>query len=281
MARSTPVSTAGWARGSRTARARASSATSRACSASRATASAACRSCARRPGSATTRRASGILQLLRTEPELAAVADHTRILEAAGIPHRILAPKDCLEVEPALAHAQVPFAGGLHLPADETGDCQMFTQALAEHASKRGVRFRFETTVEALEVEDDRMTGVATSAGPLERRSLRGCARQRRSPAARAARDPPPDPAGEGLLGHAPGRALRPRAARIGDGRAQQGRDHAPRQPRARRRHRRARRDRHRSPARALRHAVAHACASSSPTPASSTGRSTGRACGR
>ena len=110
---------------------------------------------------------SGILQLLRTGPELAAVADHTRILEAAGIPHRILAPQGCIEVEPALAHAQVAFAGGLHLPADETGDCQMFTQALAEHASRRGVRFRFETTVEALQVEDDRMTGVATSAGPL------------------------------------------------------------------------------------------------------------------
>ena len=109
----------------------------------------------------------GILQLLRTEAELAAVADHTRILAAAGIPHRLLAPQACLEVEPALAHARVAFAGGLHLPADETGDCQLFTQALAEHASRRGVRFRFETTVEALQVEGERMTGVATSAGPL------------------------------------------------------------------------------------------------------------------
>jgi D-amino-acid dehydrogenase len=109
----------------------------------------------------------GILQLLRTEQELAAIADHTRILAAAGIPHRVLVPKACLEVEPALAHAQVPFAGGLHLPADETGDCQLFTQALAEHASRRGVRFRFETTVEALQVEGERVTAVATSAGPL------------------------------------------------------------------------------------------------------------------
>jgi D-amino-acid dehydrogenase len=110
---------------------------------------------------------SGILQILRTEQELAAVAAHTRILDAAGIPHRILPPKGCVEAEPALAHASVPFAGGLHLPADETGDCQLFTQALAEHASRRGVRFRFETTVEGLSVEGERMTGVATSAGPL------------------------------------------------------------------------------------------------------------------
>jgi D-amino-acid dehydrogenase len=110
---------------------------------------------------------SGILQLLRDEKELGAVANHTRILAAAGVPHRLLSPKDCLGVEPALAHARVAFAGGLHLPSDETGDCQLFTQALAEHASRRGVRFRFETAVEALQVEGERVTAVATSAGPL------------------------------------------------------------------------------------------------------------------
>jgi len=107
----------------------------------------------------------GILQLLRTEQELAAVVDHTRILEAAGIPHKVLDPKGCVEVEPGLAHARVPFAGGLHLPTDETGDCQLFTQALAERASRRGVRFRFQTTIEGIAVEGGCATGVATSGG--------------------------------------------------------------------------------------------------------------------
>ncbi len=113
---------------------------------------------------ATTR---GILQLLRTGAELQAVASHTRILERNGIPHKVLAPNGCVEVEPALAHAQVPFAGGLHLPADETGDCNLFAQALAEHASRRGVRFRFETTAERIDVEGGRVAGVATSDGML------------------------------------------------------------------------------------------------------------------
>ncbi|MGH8683037.1 MAG: D-amino acid dehydrogenase [Burkholderiales bacterium] len=107
----------------------------------------------------------GILQLLRAERELAAVVDHTRILEAAGIAHKLLDPKGCVEVEPGLAHARVPFAGGLHLPADETGDCQLFTHALAEHASRRGVRFRFQTAIEGIAVEGVRATGVATSRG--------------------------------------------------------------------------------------------------------------------
>jgi D-amino-acid dehydrogenase len=109
----------------------------------------------------------GILELLRTDRELAAVVEHTRILEATGIPHKVLGPRGCIDVEPALAHARVPFSGGLHLPADETGDCQLFAQSLAEHASRRGVRFRFHTTVEGLSVAGDRVTGVATSAGFL------------------------------------------------------------------------------------------------------------------
>jgi D-amino-acid dehydrogenase len=113
---------------------------------------------------ATTR---GILQLLRTDAELQAVVNHTRILERNGIPHQVLAPKGCVEVEPALAYAQVPFAGGLHLPADETGDCNLFAQALAEHVSRRGVRFRFQTTVERIDVEGGRVAGVATNDGML------------------------------------------------------------------------------------------------------------------
>jgi len=107
----------------------------------------------------------GILQLLRTERELAAVVDHTRILQTAGIPHKVLGPKGCIEVEPGLAHARVPFAGGLHLPADETGDCQIFTQALAEQVGRRDVRFRFQTAIEGIAVDGGRATGVATSDG--------------------------------------------------------------------------------------------------------------------
>jgi D-amino-acid dehydrogenase len=109
----------------------------------------------------------GILQLLRTEAELAAVVSHTRILDQAGIPHKMLDAKGCVAIEPALAHAQAPFAGGLHLPLDETGDCHLFTQQLAEHASRRGARFRFETAVERFEFEAGKVAGVGTSDGVI------------------------------------------------------------------------------------------------------------------
>lgn len=107
----------------------------------------------------------GILQLLRTDRELEAVVDHTRILAAAGIPHELLDAPGCIAVEPGLAHARVRFAGGLHLPADETGDCRLFTERLAGHARRRGVEFRFQTTISGIEVVGGRATGVATSGG--------------------------------------------------------------------------------------------------------------------
>jgi D-amino-acid dehydrogenase len=109
----------------------------------------------------------GILQLLRTDAELAAVVSHTRILDKAGIPHKVLAAKGCITIEPALAHAQAPFAGGLHLPLDETGDCHLFTQQLAERTSRRGARFRFETAVERFEFEAGKVAGVGTSDGVI------------------------------------------------------------------------------------------------------------------
>jgi D-amino-acid dehydrogenase len=109
----------------------------------------------------------GILQLLRTEAELAAIVAHTRILDKGGIPYRVLAAGDCVAIEPALAHAQAAFAGGLHLPLDETGDCNLFAQALAERASQHGARFRMETVVERLALEGARVVGVVTGDGSV------------------------------------------------------------------------------------------------------------------
>ena len=50
--------------------------------------------------------------------------------------------------EPALARADATIAGGLRLPADETGDCFKFTNQLAQMAEALGVKFRFGTAVD-------------------------------------------------------------------------------------------------------------------------------------
>jgi D-amino-acid dehydrogenase len=109
----------------------------------------------------------GVLQLLRTEQELAGAANAMRVLVAFDVPHRLLDRRDVLAVEPALQNAAVPFAGGLHLPGDETGDCHKFTRALAGLLQQRGVRFRFGTSVVGIRTESGRVDAIVTDAGPI------------------------------------------------------------------------------------------------------------------
>jgi D-amino-acid dehydrogenase len=110
----------------------------------------------------------GVLQVFRTEEELAAAQNAARVLSEFGVAHRIVGAQEVMEIEPALRAATVKLAGGLHLPDDETGDCHKFTTALADLLSRRRVVFKFDTTVRRLLFEGGRMTSVVTDQGPLD-----------------------------------------------------------------------------------------------------------------
>lgn len=112
-------------------------------------------------------RSRGTLQLFRDAAQLDHIDKDIAVLRRYGVPFEVLDPAGCIAVEPGLATAQVRFAGGLRLPGDETGDCHMFTQALARMASGVGVRFRYGVEIQALETDGVRVTGVRTSAGTL------------------------------------------------------------------------------------------------------------------
>jgi D-amino-acid dehydrogenase len=109
----------------------------------------------------------GVLQLFRTEAELAGAEKSARVLTQFGVAHRIVDARDVLAIEPGLRAAAVTFAGGLHLPEDETGDCHKFTVALADILRQRGVALRFDTTVQRLLREGTRIAGVVTDRGTL------------------------------------------------------------------------------------------------------------------
>ncbi len=113
-------------------------------------------------------RSQGTLQLFRKQKQLDGTAEDIAVLKQTGVPFEVLDPAGCIAVEPGLATAKVKFVGGLRLPQDETGDCHMFTQALAVEAARLGVQFKFNTSIERLVAEGDRLTGVATSAGTLQ-----------------------------------------------------------------------------------------------------------------
>lgn len=113
-------------------------------------------------------RAQGTLQLFRYQQQLDGTAEDIAVLKQYGVPFEVLNREGCIAVEPALAGVKEKFAGGLRLPQDETGDCHMFTQALAKHAEALGVRFMFNTSIDRIVTDGARVSGVATSAGLLQ-----------------------------------------------------------------------------------------------------------------
>jgi D-amino-acid dehydrogenase len=113
-------------------------------------------------------RERGTLQLFRYASQLDGTADDIAVLKQYGVPFEVLDRAGCIAAEPALSAVQDKIAGGLRLPQDETGDCHMFTQALALEAEKLGVRFAFNVAIEGLNADATRITGVATSKGMLQ-----------------------------------------------------------------------------------------------------------------
>ena len=112
-------------------------------------------------------RQRGTLQLFRTQKQLDHVGEDTTVLEEGGVPYELLDHAGCIQAEPALAHAHGKFLGGLRLPRDETGDAHQFTQRLADRAAELGVEFHYGVSIERLEHEAGRITGV-WAGGQLE-----------------------------------------------------------------------------------------------------------------
>lgn len=105
-------------------------------------------------------RQKGTLQLFRTAQQFENAARDIDVLKDAGVPYRLMEAAELGSVEPALAQVQHKLTGGLQLPNDETGDCQLFTQQLATMAQREGVEFRFNTSVDRLLKQGNQIAGV-------------------------------------------------------------------------------------------------------------------------
>jgi D-amino-acid dehydrogenase len=90
----------------------------------------------------------GILHFATTE------RDFDAMLAEAGT-SKAKDARECLRIEPALAHSGDPVVGGIYEPDDESGDACRFTQELARIAASRGVTFRFGSPVDKIEAEGD------------------------------------------------------------------------------------------------------------------------------
>ncbi|MGF6445473.1 D-amino acid dehydrogenase [Paraburkholderia youngii] len=105
-------------------------------------------------------RTGGTLQVFRTQQQFDGAAKDIAVLQEANVPYELLSADQLGKAEPALAAVSHKLTGGLRLPGDETGDCQMFTTRLAALAEQLGVKFRYNTPIDALAMAGGRIAGV-------------------------------------------------------------------------------------------------------------------------
>jgi D-amino-acid dehydrogenase len=105
-------------------------------------------------------RTGGTLQLFRTQQQLDGAQKDIAVLREAGVAYELLDPAGLARAEPALAAVSHKLTGGLRLPGDETGDCQLFTTRLAALAQQLGVKFRYNAPIDALEMAGGKIAGV-------------------------------------------------------------------------------------------------------------------------
>ena len=110
-------------------------------------------------------REQGTLQLFRTEKQVKASTADQAVLREHDSPFEVLDRDGCIAAEPGLAHVADKFVGGLRLTSDRTGDCRMFTVALAEKTENLGATFHYGVTVKELGVSGGRISGVELDTG--------------------------------------------------------------------------------------------------------------------
>lgn len=93
--------------------------------------------------------AAGYLQLFRSERDLQLAKPGIDFLTANGIRHDLPDADALRAIEPAL-NTNTPLAGSLHLPADESGNCPLFTRQIRQLAQAMGVEFHFASNVKSI-----------------------------------------------------------------------------------------------------------------------------------
>ena len=105
----------------------------------------------------------GIIQVCREEKDFQIYAKQACVLKDLGCDNKILTAKQIFEIEPAFSASPDKIIGGVYTPDDESGDAQKFTAGLAEYLSNLGVNFRYNETVEKINMKNNRVTSVQTN----------------------------------------------------------------------------------------------------------------------
>jgi D-amino-acid dehydrogenase len=102
----------------------------------------------------------GSLRVIRDPAALERALAWAQTLGAHGLTYRRLSADEIVAMEPALGPLSGQLAGGIHYPLDEIGNAYKFCVALADHARRAGVDFRFQTPVTGIELRQGSVAAV-------------------------------------------------------------------------------------------------------------------------
>ncbi|MDA0781039.1 MAG: D-amino acid dehydrogenase [Rickettsiales bacterium] len=112
---------------------------------------------------------NGILHVFKSRKALDFNIEQAKFQEERGCPYELLDSMDkVVEKEPALGYGDMDIIGGIFYPMDGSGDVNKFTVSLAEELVKRGkVKFEYDTQIEEIVIEGNRVKGVKTDKGEI------------------------------------------------------------------------------------------------------------------
>ena len=105
-----------------------------------------------------------VLKTFADAPSLALATAAHQALAPYGLETEPLDRDACVAREPALGPVAERIAGGLYFPQDEIGDCNKFSQGLAQWCAGQGVTFHYNTEIRQVVLRGGRVAAVATSA---------------------------------------------------------------------------------------------------------------------
>ncbi len=114
----------------------------------------------------------GVLHVIRDAQEWAAAQPALDLLRANEVPHQILTAEECTALEHSVP-ADPPFAGGVLLEFERTGNCPLFSKLIKQVLDEHDVQFRFGRAVTAIRVESNR-AAVDLAPEPGDRAGARG-----------------------------------------------------------------------------------------------------------
>lgn len=109
----------------------------------------------------------GLVYFYRSPRTFEAGVAKCELLKSLGMKIESLTPDEMVARDPALAPAKSQVAGAVFTPTDESGDCCLFTRALAKTCEKMGAKLMMNTRIDRIEVAGGEVSSITTSKGPV------------------------------------------------------------------------------------------------------------------